>query len=336
MRRKAREFNYLAPPAADLARLQSAAGPDSAIARIVLGLFDGILGSRDRGLLPDYTPALSDLEALPTRIRVSAKAIFAWGTKRGIILNELLRARQNVAEAIVRMRRSSPYGRRRIVIANELRAKYPPLKPDIRSGPRNLQTLEVLGDEIGRALGHGTIRRLLALAPSQIEIRRHREPFYIGCPDRAAYIQLQPDGYSIQHITMVASVEPVASAGVITGVLEDFFETGTEGVIWSVYDDDNRGYDGLHTIEEGDQLTICDQLGHRIWSGIIRCDRKTGWKRYPLNPQYGQPCALGHWVHWTQKGFKPDVWAKFFIRPQHDRLRAILRKNRKVNGGVRP
>lgn len=335
MPRKAREFSYIAPPAADLARLQSLAGSDLATARIVLGLFDSILGSCDRGLLPDYTPALSDIEVLPARTRCSAKAVFAWGTKRGIILNELLRARHSVAEAVVRMRRDSPYGRRRIRIANELREKYPPLKPDNRSRPRNPQTLEVLGDEIGHALGHGTILRLLALAPSQIEIRRHREPLYASWADRAAYIQLQPDGYSIQQITMVVSVEPIASAGVVTGVLEDFFETGTEGVIWSVYDDDNRGYDGLHTIEEGDHLTICDQLGHRIWAGIIRCDRKAGWKRYPLNPKYGQPCALGHWVHWTQKGFKPDVWARFFIRPQRDRLRAILRKKAKVTEGIR-
>jgi hypothetical protein len=32
--------------------------------------------------------------------------------------------------------------------------------------------------------------------------------------------------------------------------------------------------------------------------------------RYPLNPKYGQPLSLGHWVHWTEKGFKPDEWGR--------------------------
>ncbi len=36
----------------------------------------------------------------------------------------------------------------------------------------------------------------------------------------------------------------------------DFFETGTEGTIWSVLDDDERGYEALHTIDDGDHLTI--------------------------------------------------------------------------------
>lgn len=300
---------------------------DFSAAQVVLRLFDSILGSTDRALLPNYDSALSDIEVLPSRLRRSARAVFEWGSKRGIILNELFRSRHNVAAAIIRMRRSSPYGRRRLRIANELRAKYPPLKPDHRPRPATPQTLDVLSREIGHALGYGTIRRLMALSPSQIEIRLHRDPCYAAWAERAAHIQLQPDGYSIADITMVVSVEKPVPSTEITGMLEDYFETGTEGVIWSVYDDDEHGYDGLHTIEEGDYLTICDQLGRHKWAGTIRCDRKAGWKRYPLNPQFGQPCALGHWVHWTQKGFKPDEWARFFIRPARDRLRAILKKH---------
>ena len=108
------------------------------------------------------------------------------------------------------------------------------------------------------------------------------------------------------------------------GELIDFFETGTEGVIWMLEDDRGIGREALEPICEGDRLTILDQLGNELWRGIIRCDKKIGLRPYPLNPQYGQQCALGHWVHWIQHGFKPDDWAKFFIRPDHDRLRGVL------------
>jgi hypothetical protein len=130
----------------------------------------------------------------------------------------------------------------------------------------------------------------------------------------------------VTSITLNLAVSPAKRVRTIHGVLEDFFETGTEGVIWSVVSDDGRGYEALYTIEAGDHLTILDPLGHRLWAGIIRRDRKSGWRRYPLNPKCCQPCALGHWVHWTQRGFKPDDWARYFIRPEYDRLRGILRK----------
>lgn len=318
--------HYIPPPKADLLRLEKTACNDVSIARIVVGLFDGILGSRDPALLPDYDPAISDAENVPSGLRPSARRILGWGAKREIVLNELISARQSVAAAIYRMRRHSPYGRQRTRIANELRTRFPPQKPDGRARPPHPQPLDILGDEIGRPLGYGTIRRLSAFGPSQIEIRRHRDPYYAAWSDRAAYVDLLPDGYSIARITWVLNVEPAPRPSVINGVLEDFFETGTEGVVWSVYDEDERGYDGLHTIEQGDHLTIMDQLGRRLWAGRIHCDRKSGWKEYPLNPGYGQPVALGHYVHWTQKGFKPDEWARFFIRPKHDRLRAVLRK----------
>jgi hypothetical protein len=317
---------YTPPPLEHLRRLENVASTDIAIAGIILRLFDLILGARDRVLFPDYDSALNDIEVLPTRCRAHARAVFAWGSKRRIILNELIRARHAVAFAIVRIRRHSPFGRRRIRIANKLKAKYPALKPDGRPRPENPQTLEILGEEIGRPVGPGAIRRISAFSPSQIEIRGHQNPCSASLTDRAVCIRRHADGYTIERITMVLSVARPAESKVISGVLEDFFETGTEGVVWSVYDEDEYGYDGLHTIDEGDHLTIFNQLGHRLWAGRIRCDRKSGWKRYLGNPRYGQPCALGRWIHWTQKGFKPDDWARFFIRPKRDRLRAILKK----------
>lgn len=150
---------------------------------------------------------------------------------------------------------------------------------------------------------------------------------YAPWPERTACIQLQADGFSIEAIALTVQMSERLSPRIIHGVLEDFFETDSEGLIWSVQEDDERGYVGLHAIEASDHLTICDGLGRRVWAGKIDCDREIGWKRYPLNPKFGQPCALGYWIHWTQRGFRPDEWAQFFVRPRADRMRAILRKH---------
>lgn len=317
------------PPIKALKRLEAAALADFATARVTLGLFNAILGISDRTLFPEDKWKISDLQSLPLKARRAAQATLEWGARRRLIVNELVRAQAAITEAVWKMRRESPLGRRCTRIAKELRKKHPPLEPDGRPRPSNLQSLEVLEEEWGRPLGTGTILRLRALGASQIEIRKYQEPFYAAWAERAAYVDLSPDGYTIQRIKIDVACERSPPTKVIFGVLEDFFETGTEGVVWSVYDEDERGYDGLHPIDEGDHLTILDELGHQIWAGTIRCDRKTGWRPFPLNPNDGQPCALGHRVHWTQRGFKPDDWARFFIRYGRPRLKGILRKKRR-------
>ncbi len=110
------------------------------------------------------------------------------------------------------------------------------------------------------------------------------------------------------------------------GALEPYFETGTEGTIWSVQEDGEQGYEGLHPINTGDHLTIYDKRGKILFKGKIFPDHKAGWKEYPLRPGSGcgQPCALNHWIHWTQIGWQPDEWARFFLRGKNPPLRAKL------------
>ena len=100
----------------------------------------------------------------------------------------------------------------------------------------------------------------------------------------------------------------------IDGELMDFFETGTEGVIWSVQQTDVRGYAGLHTIKAGDALTVYNEDGSVRWEGVIEPDYEVGWTRFPQNPQHGQQVSCGRWVHWIQRGFTPDEWGDLFFR----------------------
>ncbi len=99
----------------------------------------------------------------------------------------------------------------------------------------------------------------------------------------------------------------------IRGVLFAYCETGTEGIMWSVYEDGKTGYAGLHCLSNGNHLKIFNVDGTVLFDDYIVIDRKIGWKPYHKNSKYGQPVALGARIHWTQKGWKPNDWAKLFI-----------------------
>ncbi len=109
------------------------------------------------------------------------------------------------------------------------------------------------------------------------------------------------------------------------GELDGYFETGTEGFIWSLHEDGKSGYDGLVIIEAGDRLTVYGEDGRTpLFDGIVHPDYEIGYRPHFAGADHGQPCALGLWIHWTQKGWQPDDWARLFVREGRPSLRAKL------------
>lgn len=102
----------------------------------------------------------------------------------------------------------------------------------------------------------------------------------------------------------------------ISGILEPFFETGTEGIIWSVHEDGVPGYPGLNCLEDGNQLVVFNQERHILWSGVIKLEYKRRFRSYPLNPAYGQQEVEGMWVHGFQENVDPEVWTRWFFNKQ--------------------
>lgn len=114
------------------------------------------------------------------------------------------------------------------------------------------------------------------------------------------------------------------------GRLDIFAETGTEGAVWILMRDGKRGYGAMVDLEKDDHLTVWDAKNKIVFKGKICPDYKIGWKRYPRNPKFGQQVACGFWVHWIQKGWKPDEWGRLFMRmKQEKRLRAELVRKKK-------
>lgn len=102
----------------------------------------------------------------------------------------------------------------------------------------------------------------------------------------------------------------------LDGHLYGWWETGTEGVYWSLVTDwgaEQVSYENLWTLEEGDELVTYQEDSAVLWSGVVKWDRKTRWRRYPLNPEHGQQEVGGLWVHGFQAGVDPEVWADYFM-----------------------
>ena len=105
------------------------------------------------------------------------------------------------------------------------------------------------------------------------------------------------------------------------GVLEIWFdEPMTEGIVWTLKKDGEEGYNAQKVIRADDYLKVYGEGGKIIFEGFINPDYKIGWQKYPHNPDRGQPGALNHRIHWTQKGWQPDDWAKLFMRERGEPL----------------
>lgn len=117
-------------------------------------------------------------------------------------------------------------------------------------------------------------------------------------------------------------------ASEIRGLLEPFFETGTEGIHWSIQDPGLPGYDGLTVLREGDALRVLDPAGGTLWEGNVALE----WARNRERGAGGweQQAVLGHWVHGLQRGLDPEIWARMFF----DHRRAILRPAKPASPGA--
>lgn len=73
---------------------------------------------------------------------------------------------------------------------------------------------------------------------------------------------------------------------------EAFYETGMEGISWSLYDERKTGYDGLVTLDNGDWLHIPGKF-----KGYIK---KVG----------------GCITNWRQDGWDKNEWAELFFEEQ--------------------
>jgi hypothetical protein len=83
-----------------------------------------------------------------------------------------------------------------------------------------------------------------------------------------------------------------------------------EGMEWTVYRKPSPSRtERLLFLEAGDIIWIRDKSGKTLYVGMIIPDSSKGRMTPDSRPQ-----ALGLYIHWTQSGFQPDDWARFFFQ----------------------
>lgn len=111
------------------------------------------------------------------------------------------------------------------------------------------------------------------------------------------------------------------------GIGDNFSETGTEGIIWSLQkntssEDKEWSYDNLVPLENGDELTIYDkEIFLRdnakrkviVWKGKINFETKSHLET-TRNGYYTGQCIYGMWCHGIQKTKYPDAFHLYFFR----------------------
>lgn len=98
------------------------------------------------------------------------------------------------------------------------------------------------------------------------------------------------------------------------GKTNSYFETGMEGVRWSVETDEpdeSLIHNCIYFIKEGDYVTITTEKGEKLFDDVIVFDKLSCKHNYP-NGVGSQQVAGGLYTHWIQHGFSGDEWFKIF------------------------
>ena len=75
--------------------------------------------------------------------------------------------------------------------------------------------------------------------------------------------------------------------------------------------EENWSYEGLHVLEDGDQLTIYHPNNNKkVWSGVIAL------KQHPMFTED----ASGLWIHADQIGIDRKIWAEYFFKEYRAKL----------------
>lgn len=100
------------------------------------------------------------------------------------------------------------------------------------------------------------------------------------------------------------------------GLLFGWFETGTEGIVWSMQEfkhiGENWSYEGLFPLKNLDILFVLDQDQKKVWSGVIMFDDTR--------------TAHGYHIWGIPKGWDSKEWMKLMFNEQHIGIVLRLKK----------
>jgi hypothetical protein len=122
----------------------------------------------------------------------------------------------------------------------------------------------------------------------------------------------------------------------IKGQLMPFFETGSEGTYFTLYDEkfddpkaEYRSYEGVKFLKNKDFLGI--YVGdYKVWEGNIlfinalEAKKHKYFKMYVKKHSYEQLCFAGLWVHYLPTNIDLGLWHDIFFYSENPRYTGII------------
>ncbi len=121
------------------------------------------------------------------------------------------------------------------------------------------------------------------------------------------------DGFISAGGFLIQADKTVNGEKELTGRLEASFETGTEGVVWSINAATKKNDTAFYRLKDGDVLEVF-QGDKTVWKDTIDLDLTSRLKPYPLNPKLKKQELLGFWVNGIQRNTNAEKWGKFFFK----------------------
>lgn len=267
-------------PSDALESLEEASAGDLTVARLTLGLFGTIMGCERPALFPGYRGGLLEWRQFPSELQEDVCILISWALyPSNVELNGLYAWSHRIEVNARRMRSHSDLGKKFRRNAKRLMRLNPP--PSDGEWSPSVVTYHFMKEEFGKPLTERVVLRPAAFKPRIFQIVPHGVYMNATWTPGALTVRLNDDGYTVEDITLAIEVDKQfedTDLRRFEGELVDFFETGTEGAIWMLEDDRRFGREALKSICEGDHLTIQGQFGKVLWKGVIKCDKKVGWR----------------------------------------------------------
>ena len=106
------------------------------------------------------------------------------------------------------------------------------------------------------------------------------------------------------------------------GILEAYWEQGSEGLLWAVYDpahdteEGKRQLSGLQLLENGDYLRVFnDKAGSAVlWEGTVNLDYQRNQIAHPFFKEVKSQRIEGDRVNGIPANVEPSTWLHMFLK----------------------
>lgn len=139
-------------------------------------------------------------------------------------------------------------------------------------------------------------------AKTWLRARRINDPIYVvWCPETEENAsRCQASGRGCRYVARMITIRGAGYA---------YAETGTEGVYWCIFDDQEgkTPFDRLHLLKDGDRLTVFDRSNTTSvrWSGVVHLEYESRKVASPFSRGFVAQAIFNQWCTGCRQALPP-------------------------------